>query len=296
MKKIILDTDIGGDIDDALCLAYLLAQPECNLLGITTVTGEPHKRAELASAICVNAGKGDIPIYAGIAEPLIRNQNQPIADQYSKITGWKRETEFSSDTIEFMRRTIYANPNEVTLLAIGPLTNVAVLFATDPKIPSLLKELVIMGGRFKNDLPWFTMAEWNILCDPHAAQMVFSKVGKNIRCIGLDVTMHVKIDRAESMRKLGEIDTLKPVVDFAEVFFRHSDTMIFHDPLAAAIIFDENICTFERGNIVETELCGRVAGLTHWEADSNGKHNIAVSVEADRFFEHYFGTVAAYTR
>ena len=68
--KVILDTDIGSDIDDAVCLAYLLAQPECELLGITTVTGEPVARAKMASALCRVAGV-DIPIYPGAPDPLI---------------------------------------------------------------------------------------------------------------------------------------------------------------------------------------------------------------------------------
>ena len=78
--KVLFDTDIGTDIDDAVCLAYLLAQPACELLGITTVSGEPTKRAMLASALCRAAGK-DIPIFPGTEEPLLIEQRQPRAQQ-----------------------------------------------------------------------------------------------------------------------------------------------------------------------------------------------------------------------
>ncbi len=78
--KILLDTDIGTDIDDAVCLAYLLANPDCDLLGITTVTGEPVKRAMLASALCRIAGK-KIPVYPGSADPLLIPQLQLKAGQ-----------------------------------------------------------------------------------------------------------------------------------------------------------------------------------------------------------------------
>ena len=75
MAKILLDTDIGSDIDDSLCLAYLLAQPECDLLGITTVSGEPEKRAMLADVICKHAGRA-VPIYPGIENPILGQQMQ----------------------------------------------------------------------------------------------------------------------------------------------------------------------------------------------------------------------------
>jgi inosine-uridine nucleoside N-ribohydrolase len=76
--KVLLDTDIGSDIDDAVCLSYLLSQPRCELLGITTVTGEAEKRAMIASSLCKIAGK-EIPIYPGIEKPLLLPQKQKIA-------------------------------------------------------------------------------------------------------------------------------------------------------------------------------------------------------------------------
>ena len=79
--KRVLNPDIGSDIDDALCLAYLLRQPACELVGITTVTGQPVERAMLASAVCRAAGRDNIPIRAGAAKPLLVEQLQPVAPQ-----------------------------------------------------------------------------------------------------------------------------------------------------------------------------------------------------------------------
>src|SRR5215471_2753008 len=122
--KVILDTDIGSDIDDAVCLAYLLAQPQCELLGITTVTGEVEKRAMMASALCKVAGK-QIPIYPGVDTPLLVPQKQPKAQQASALDKWDHDTQFpKGEAVEFLRRTIRAHPGEVTLLTIGPLTNI----------------------------------------------------------------------------------------------------------------------------------------------------------------------------
>src|SRR6266487_2151781 len=91
--KLLLDTDIGSDIDDALCLAYLLAQPACELLGITTVTGEAEKRAMIASALCKVAGK-NIPVYPGAPEPLLIGQKQQIASQARALGKWDHDTSF----------------------------------------------------------------------------------------------------------------------------------------------------------------------------------------------------------
>src|SRR5512141_1204104 len=93
--KIILDTDIGTDIDDAVCLAYLLSQPRCDLLGITTVTGEAEKRAMLASALCRQAGK-DVPIYPGAVRPLLLEQRQNHAQQAEALAPWSHQSGFPS--------------------------------------------------------------------------------------------------------------------------------------------------------------------------------------------------------
>src|SRR5688572_28764132 len=112
--KVLLDTDIGSDIDDAVCLAYLLAQPDCELLGITTVSGEPIQRAMIASAVCTLAGQ-QIPIYPGAADPLLVPQRQTRAQQASALGRWPHELEFPrGQAIEFLRQTIRAHPGEVT--------------------------------------------------------------------------------------------------------------------------------------------------------------------------------------
>src|SRR5579859_3158827 len=151
--KVLLDTDIGSDIDDAVCLAYLLAQPRCDLLGITTVTGEARARAMLASAICQVAGRS-VPIVPGAEAPLLIAQRQPHAPQAAALDRWEHTRSFpAGGAVPFLRETIRAHPGEVTLLAIGPLTNVALLFALDAEIPRLLHSLVLMCGVFTNRLP-----------------------------------------------------------------------------------------------------------------------------------------------
>lgn len=290
--KILLDTDIGSDIDDAVCLAYLLAQPQCELLGITTVSGEPERRAMMASAQCQIAGQ-QIPIFPGAAQPLLIAQKQPLCPQADALENWPHVTDFpKNQAVDFLRQTIHAHPGEITLLTIGPLTNIALLFAIDPEIPSLLKGLVMMGGVFTTSGHGDKPLEWNIILDPHAAAMVYQTTVPIHRSIGLDVTMQVNLESSE-VRQRFQTPLLRPVLDFAEIWFTKRPTITFHDPLAAATLFDDQICTFERGHVrVELENPS-LLGQTIWQPDPDaGQHEVALSVDAERFFEHYFSVFA----
>jgi len=287
--KLLLDTDIGSDIDDAVCLAYLLAQPHCDLLGITTVTGDVVKRAMLASVLCKVAGK-TVPIYPGCAAPILVPQLQPDVPQAAALNRWEHDTEFpKGEAVEFLRKTIRKNPGEVILLTIGPLTNIGLLFAADPEIPRLLKGLVMMCGVFTGRFDIHGRAEWNAKLDPHASEIVYRAQTATHRSIGLDVTLQTVLKAAE-VRQRFQTRMLAPVLDFAEVWFEKTENMVFHDPLAATTIFDEGICGFERGTVRADAQ--NEPGQTIWSADPAGKHQVALTVDSERFFTHYFGTVS----
>ena len=287
--KVLLDTDIGTDIDDAVCLAYLLMNPQCDLLGITTVTGEAEKRAQLASALCKRAGKS-VPIYVGCENPLLVPQGQPVAQQAAALTGWPHATEFPRDAIEFMRRTIRQHPGEVVLLTIAPLTNIGLLFAVDPEIPSLLKGLVMMCGLVGDPPPGYGPREWNAMCDPHATAIVYRANVRQHRSIGLDVTHKVAMSRDEFRATFAKFGLFRPILEWAEIWFQKYDATIFHDPLAAATVFDDSLCTFKCGN-VETEWRKEGEyGAMRFQAALDGRHEIATDIDSKRFFEHFVGT------
>lgn len=290
---IILDTDIGSDIDDALCLAYLLRNPRAELLGITTVTGEVEKRAALASALCMAAGKEEIPVHSGASLPLLVPQRQKTAPQAEVLKRWPHREGFSGNTaVEFMRETIRARPGEVTLLTIGPLTNAALLFALDREIPALLRKMVMMCGVFTTRTPGVGLLEWNAVGDPHATAIVFQAGVKDITSVGLDVTCRCVLP-ADDCRKLLRGDPLLELVgEMAEVWFRGASHITFHDPLAASIIFNPVICLYEEGKVDVELTSARLQGMTLWNPGSPEKpHRIAVDVDPKRFFDHYFETV-----
>lgn len=286
MKKIILDTDIGSDIDDALALAYLLREPACELLGITTVSGQPLERAELASALCCAAGREDIPIYPGIAQPFLGRQYQPKASQAEKLPHWPHRTAFEENrAISFLQRTIRENPGEVTLLAIGPMTNVAALFCMDREIPALLDSLVLMCGNFDGAAE---RPEWNAKCDWVASSIVYASGVKLHRSYGLNVTLQVGMPVGEVLpRMTGPV--LSPAADFAQTWIKRPEqTMYFHDPLAAVCLFEPEICTYERGRVEVEILPEGVSGRTILQPCPDGGCEAAVSVDAERFFQRFF--------
>jgi inosine-uridine nucleoside N-ribohydrolase len=285
--KILLDTDIGSDIDDAICLAYLLGRPDADLLGITTVSGEPVARARMASALCRLAGR-DVPVYPGIEQPLLVAPLQPRAQQAEALASWPHAADFpAGKAIEFMRDTILANPGEVTLLAIGPMTNVALLFATYPDVPGLLKSLVLMCGVFTAGRAERHPAEWNARLDPHAAEIVYRAPVARHLSVGLDVTMQVTMPADEVRRRFSH-PLLKPVRDFAEVWFRERPTIVFHDPLAATVLFDESLVGFDRGQVSVELVDPAAAGRTDWRPDPTGPHLVGQRVDPDRFFAEFF--------
>ena len=286
---VLLDTDIGSDIDDAVALAYLLKQPRCELLGITTVSGEPDKRAMLADAVCRAGGRTDIPIYVGVEAPFLVTPLQPKAPQAEALTErWPHGAFTTENTaIDFLRHTIRSRPGEITLLTIGPLTNIALLFALDPEIPALLKGVMMMGG-------WFSapQQEWNIRCDPHAAAKVFA-APVPITAVGIDVTSRCRLPADECRRRFAEAGgALEMVAAMAEVWFRDVPQITFHDPLAAALIFDPALCQTETQK-VEVELVSpRMLGQTLFDREAAEKpHTIATDVDPDAFFAYYFGVV-----
>lgn len=287
-EKVLLDTDIGSNIDDAVALAYLLSQPKCELLGVTTVSGPTEERAQLASAVCQAAGRAEVPVHRGCSGCLLVEQRQKDAPQARALGNWAHRRGFTAGTaVEFLRATIRAHPHEVTLLTIGPLTNIACLFTIDPEIPALLKRLVMMcGWYFEASCP-----EWNALLDPHAAAAVCQARAPECRAVGLDVTRKCTLPKDEFLARF-QAPALQPVRDFATVWLERNAEITFHDPLAAAVIFQPELCTWETGRI-EVELDDpKRRGFTSFHPDATDRaHLVAKTVNPPCFFQHYFEVV-----
>lgn len=285
MIPVLFDTDIGNDIDDAVALAYLLRQPRCELLGVTTATGDVNRRAGLVEVTCRAAGRDDVPIHAGVAGPLLHGREQGVA-QYAAIESVPHRTDYAPGAaLPFLAETIRSRPGEIVLLATGPLTNIGLLFASDPALPALLKSVVWMGGVFLS--PDENAREWNALLDPVAAALTL-KWGGPLTAVGLDVTVKCRLPARECRERFARSEPLATVLKQAEVWFQRAEDITFHDPLAAALIFEPELCALTSGTISVELGPGPREGRTSFTPSAGGAHRIASAVNPEAFFAHYF--------
>ena len=187
--KVIFDTDIGDDIDDAYALALLIQSPEVKVLGVTTAFGDTHMRARLASRMLKETGHTDIPVFAG---PQTKAKSGLTQLEWAETYPDQKY----ADATDFTLKTIRENPGEITLISVAPFTNVGALIAKDPATFRKLKRVVIMGGSVdrgygdpdhKHPEP-----EWNIVCDIPAAKALFSS-GVPLYVMPLDSTQ-IRLD------------------------------------------------------------------------------------------------------
>lgn len=297
---IVLDTDIGSDIDDAVCLSYLLAQPRCDLLGITTVSGRPRLRAALADAICRAAG-ADVPIHAGTEAALLGPTPQPDVPQASVLDRFEHRSPDDippNTAVTFLRDTILSAPGPVTLLAIGPMTNVALLFATYPEVAEQLEALVMMCGVFSNRTPRVGPYEWNAWCDADAAEIVYRTPVRQHISVGLDVTRRCATPATEAIERFETIGgPLAVVAAMTEVWAQRVPDVTFHDPLAAVSIFCPEVCTWAGGRVSVELQSQRFRGVTSFDRDRDGSpHRVATDVDAPFFFAELFDVCATPSR
>lgn len=193
--RVILDTDIGDDIDDAYALALLASRPDVQLLGVTTAFGQTRERAQIAAKLLSLMGRGDVPVCAGRRGP------SEIRRQYEWAREYSGRAVKKDDAVTFLKRQIELHPHEVTIIAIGPLTNIGDLITEYPEVKSKIARIVIMGGSVYQGYGANTppAPEWNIKCEPAAARTVFGS-GVPLAMAGLEVTTGMRLDPERQKR------------------------------------------------------------------------------------------------
>lgn len=293
MTKILLDTDIGCDIDDCFALAYLLNRNDIEIMGITTVSGMPQLRAQLAHKICTGAGK-DIPVHVGAEESLSGEIRQPrlSGPQPSVAESNARKYIKENTAIEFLRETIEAYPNEIILLSIGQMTNSALLFQKYPHISSLLKGMVIMGGRYTDneycDTAKWGITEWNILCDCKAAEIVFRQNIKSCIVIGVEQTCRVALNPTLAKNAFAALPKLQAVSDSVNPLVNE---VHFHDVIAIYSWLYPQEVNWQRGNISVDLSDIQKKSATAFTPDDNGRHMLVTDFSPEAFIQNYMDTV-----
>src|ERR671929_172980 len=290
--RIILDCDPGHD--DAIALLLALASPELELLGVTTVAGNQTLEKTTANAIRVleHVGREDVPVAAGADRPLVREQY--VAANVHGETGLDgpdlpppRARPESEHAVDFLAGRIAGT----TLVATGPLTNVALLLARHPQARP--ERIVLMGGAVAegNVTP---AAEFNIWADPEAAKRVFAS-GLPLTMVGLDVTHKalVRTEDKERLRAAGRVGrTVAELLDFYDRFHREVygfDGSPIHDAVALAYAFRPELLETRELNVevdCESELCrGRTVVDVWRRSGREANAHVAVDIDAAAFVE-----------
>jgi len=321
---IILDVDTG--IDDAMALLYACASPEVDLVAVTCVSGNVEARqvAQNTRAVLELVGRTDVEVALGREIPLVRplmtspETHGPRGIGHADLPAASRPVS-RRHAADLIIEEARKHPGELTLVAVGPQTNIAVALEREPALPQLLRRFVFMGGAFRAPGNTTPVSEWNVAVDPHAAKAVADAFGTEAfrasgrsrpLALGLDVTEQAILrpadldrlyaragGRPESNPVLRFIaDALRFYIEFHETFdgFRGAH---LHDPLALAAAMDPTLVTTEPVT-VDVELAGSLTGgqtvadwRHHWGRPPN--MDVAVAVKAEVFMGRFIERVGA---
>src|SRR3954452_18454918 len=300
MTRILLDTDLGmgqpgSDIDDGFALALALAEPDLSLELVTTVNGntDVDRATRLTAELLQRLGR-DVEVVRGAGKPLLRSSpSSPIgAPRFEPPGAEVRPVHAAVAIVERVMR----EPGELTVVAIGPLTNVALALALEARLADAVQEIVVMGGVYLGHTGVAAMpGEFNFWVDPDAAAVVLDS-GAPLRLVGLDVTRRVRLDRADAERLRGWRNPFASfAADCADQWIDHLErttpgddwdrgSCALHDPLAVAavsrpdlVVWRSACVTVERGSdttrgVVITDLLG---------SDDPPVANCSIAVDVD---------------
>lgn len=310
-RKVILDCDPGQD--DAVALLLAMASPdELEILGITTVAGNvPLKLTQRnARMVCDIADRTDLAVYAGCEESL--RGGRVTAEHVHGETGINGIDVFSPKTplqqqhaVDFIIETLLAaDNNSITLVPMGPLSNIATALQREPKITDKVQEIVIMGGAMREGGNYTPSAEFNIFVDPEAADIVFN-CGRPIAALGLDVT-HQALLNGDRLEQIKRLDTAVAAAVFGMLsFFDRYDTEKYssvgaplHDPCTIAYLLQPTLFESKLCNIsieLQSELTMGHTAIDFWHVTNRTKNAKWVySINADGFFQLLVDRLARY--
>lgn len=315
MHRIILDTDlgmgaVGSDIDDGFALALATADPDITVEAVTTVNGNTD--VESATLLSVDLlrrlGTPQVPVYKGAATPLTRpdKKRQPRPDVLRDYGSGVPAPGYAAAQLA---RRVMAEPGELTIVGIGPLTNLATAMALEPGLPGAVREIVMMGGVFTGQTGQAGMpGEFNIWIDPEAAEAVLHS-GAPLRFVGLDVTLKVRLTRAHAARlaggPAGSFSSFAGQAASAWIDHMHADfpgdalldqSCAMHDPLAVAVVAHPELVTWRPAHVAVVTGDGVARGVTVTDLltgvrPPQANCQIATDVDVDAFMSYFVDTI-----
>jgi purine nucleosidase len=299
-KRILFDTDPG--IDDACAILLALASPEVSVEGLSIIHGNCSLDQATTNALSVLelANATHIPVAKGCELPLV--QPSLLAPEthgetglgYAKLPA-PRARPILQHGVDFLIEKILASPGAITLVAIGPLTNVALAIRQEPRVVKSLKEIVIMGGALRHEGNTTALAEFNTYVDPHAAHIVYH-AGIPTTLVPLDVTYQCVLTPDDVNRLQNIVSPITQFVVEATRFymefhdeFQKIEGCVINDPLALALTFAPQLCTYQELP-VDVDISGGISmGKTVADFYNYSKKpatmRVAVGVRARDFME-----------
>ena len=261
MHTIILDTDIGSDVDDALALATLLGSESVNLLGITTVYGDTKLRARIAHHLCYTANKS-IPVFAGVETPLSGREIWSTGSEGKSFSNLNQYALEDRTAVEFLVEAVNQNPGEIEVIAIGPLSNIASAILQAPSFAENVKHLWVMGGDFTKE-----KIEHNFKCDITAAKIVLeSEISITILDLPTSQKTIIKKDEIEQIKSSGKLGPILYTEILNWIQPRNQDWTTPHDPIAVIAMLEPELFSFsDKGSVQIGE-----DGKSDWRPNEDG--------------------------
>lgn len=287
---VLIDTDIGSSVDDHYAVALALASPELEVRGITTCGSDPKIRAMMVSRLLTAVTRPDVPFAAGgVLQP--KSEIKELYQYYYHPSVLFNRTlkPVEKPAADFLTERLKAGPAKTTILALGPLTNLAVLLRDHPEAKEKIKEIVLLGGSIKIGYSGRPPAEpeWNIKSDVPAAQAVL-RSSIPLRIVPLDATAHLKLDAARRDKLFAAGTMLTFQLQNAQELLPDEDPVLF-DPLAVALCIDEKWSRWETLRIaIEND------GTTREAKGVKREVPVAMVTDADKFLDWYVKRVAGY--
>jgi purine nucleosidase len=285
-EKVIIDTDIGDDIDDAFAVALAVRSPELDILGVTTTFGDTEARARIVDRLLGEAGRTDIPVMAGAP-----TKTSNVMNQRGYGEGGRFSKASHANAVDFILEEIRKYPGQITLVGIGPLVNVGAAIEKDAATFRKLKRVVIMGGSIEcgyGEL-WFCPergpdAEWNIINDIGAAKKLFTS-GVPLYVMPLDSTQL----KLEETKRAYLFRQGTPLTDALTLLYHEwgQQTPTLFDPVTIAFILNPKICPVEPMRIRVDDK-----GFTRKEAGEANAH-VCMKSDEEAFFRLLIGRIAA---
>jgi purine nucleosidase len=274
LHNVVLDTDIGTDVDDLMALALILGSPGIDLVGITTAYGDTRLRAQLTARILKITGRS-IPVHAGRQDTLSGREIWWAGHEGVLHNNLDEERYASDDAVSFLVKTVLDAPGEIDLIAIGPLTNIAEAIAANMQFAAAVRHLWIMGGSFGDHEP-----EHNFRSDTVAARAVFA-AGIPTTVTGLEVTRQIHIGAPELARIADSGELGRLVQSEIEQWWRFWDAKwnVPHDPVTVLTLTRPDLFQFSEGGTVTIEE-GDEPGTSRFVPGEEGRTRITVELDA----------------